>query len=359
MQSLGKNRQYSEKAKAIRILIVVLSLIFSLSCTYSNEVEPRENSKFETKYYQCEDGKVKVFSSELQKAYEIQLKEIGSIAISSTTQLAFLNALNFGDKVKAVPYEKFICDTSILRRLDQGSIYVCGTIEGISVEHMIANGIDTWFLESFEQLQHPKAKKAAAAGIQLIPFMDWKESHPLARAQWLVFTGKLLNRETQADSIFSQIQKDYLAQIDTIKKSTGPIVFAGASFRDNWYLPGGRSYIAQLIADAGGRYLFASDSNVASFEYSAELAYDAMQKADLWVASSNAKSIDELLKSDSRFDSLTCILNQSVFVNNKQLCPQGGNTYYSVGVLDPARILNDFRLIFEGKEGMHYFNKLN
>ena len=53
------------------------------------------------------------------------------------------------------------------------------------------------------------------------------------------------------------------------KAKTAAGVF-GLWFRGTWYVPGGRSYMASLYADAGARYFYAGDSHTGSLPLSFE-----------------------------------------------------------------------------------------
>ena len=50
-----------------------------------------------------------------------------------------------------------------------------------------------------------------------------------------------------------------------------------------WYVPGGQSYVARVIADAGGRYVWADDVHAGSVPMELERMLQRCANADVWV----------------------------------------------------------------------------
>lgn len=107
------------------------------------------------------------------------------------------------------------------------------------------------------------------AGWLVVPCLDWLETSPLGRAEWMRFYGRLLGRGERADSLFAVVERGYLEAVTDaarrVRAAGGrrPWVLAGlpsGGFRGgrpsgDWWVPGGGSYRARLIEDAGGAYL--------------------------------------------------------------------------------------------------------
>ena len=64
-------------------------------------------------------------------------------------------------------------------------------------------------------------------------------------------------------------------------------------------MPGGKSYMAGLLADAGADYHYANDTTKGSLPLNFEVALNNFRHADIWIGSS-ANSIAELLNIDER-----------------------------------------------------------
>ncbi|MEI8346922.1 MAG: hypothetical protein WCG27_05615 [Pseudomonadota bacterium] len=65
---------------------------------------------------------------------------------------------------------------------------------------ILANGGPTISLEGLD--------RAATFGLTIVPFLDYQEKTPLARAEWLKLIGILLDKEKEAEKIFSVIEKN-------------------------------------------------------------------------------------------------------------------------------------------------------
>ena len=85
---------------------------------------------------------------------------------------------------------------------------------------------------------------------------DYMETSALGRAEWMKFYGMLFGAEREADSLFANVElrynglkaiarKSVTRQSILIDKVNGPV----------WYVPGGKSTIGQIIADANADYI--------------------------------------------------------------------------------------------------------
>jgi iron complex transport system substrate-binding protein len=111
-------------------------------------------------------------------------------------------------------------------------------------------------------------------------------------------------------------------------------------------MPGGNSYAAKLLADAGAAYLWADDTSTGSMQLSFEEVLDRARDADIWVNPGSWKSLGEGLAQDERFAQFAAFQNGKVFNNNKRLNANGGNDYWETGVTNPDLVLADLIAIF-------------
>ena len=89
------------------------------------------------------------------------------------------------------------------------------------------------------------------------------------------------NRETEAERVFSQMESSYnsIAKIASQAKNK-PTVFSGFDSRGTWYIPGGDSYAAKFIADAGGDYIWKNDRTTGSINLSFEQVFVGVASID-------------------------------------------------------------------------------
>ncbi len=142
---------------------------------------------------------------------------------------------------------------------------------------------------------------------------------------------------------------------------TKPAVFTEVKFGDTWYMPGGRSFMAQIIADAGGEYLWSGNQQVGSLPLSFEQVYSKASQAEYWINLSAVKSRDELIALDSRYSGFRAFREGRLYNNTRVVNELGYSAYWESGMYHPERILSDLRLIFSGDStvSMFYYKKLN
>jgi iron complex transport system substrate-binding protein len=124
-----------------------------------------------------------------------------------------------------------------------------------------------------------------------------------------------------------------------------PTVFANTPFGDSWFMPGGQSYLGQLLADAGATYLWADDASTGSIPLDFETVFDQAADADFWV-NTYQTTVADLLATDERFGDFAALENGGVYTNNARINANGGSDYYESGVANPDVILADLIRIF-------------
>lgn len=207
--------------------------------------------------------------------------------------------------------------------------------------------------------------KLAQTKIPVVISLDHKEETPLARAEWIKFFAAFVNKESLADSIFKAVEKNYthLTSIAQTAESI-PTVFNDIKYSDVWYMPGGKSYVAQLLNDAHTNYLWKEDTQFGSIPLSFEQVYTKAKDAEYWINVSTLKTKKELLKFDSRYEEFTAFKNNKVFNNTKYTNRHGYSTYWETGMIFPDRILSDLILIFHPelktqiKNELYYYEQL-
>jgi iron complex transport system substrate-binding protein len=118
-------------------------------------------------------------------------------------------------------------------------------------------------------------------------------------------------------------------------------LMVGENFRGTWYVPGGRSYMAQLFRDAGASYLFENDTTSGSISLNLERVLRDMGHCDIWVGA-DASSLADLAAQDARYTWFDAYKNKAVYSYNRCSTPQGGNDFWERGVAHPDLLLSDF-----------------
>lgn len=184
------------------------------------------------------------------------------------------------------------------------------------------------------------------AGLPVVVNADFLDTSPLGQAEWGKFIALFFNTEALAEETFAGVESRYqeLAAL-TAGAADKPTVLATTPFGDTWFLPGGRSYLAQLLADAGAAYLWADDESTGSLFLDFETVFDRAAGADFWVNTFQT-TLDDLLAADERFAEFAAVQKGNVYTNNARQSAGGGSDYYEAGQANPDIILADLIRIF-------------
>lgn len=111
-------------------------------------------------------------------------------------------------------------------------------------------------------------------------------------------------------------------------------------------MPSMASYVAQLVTDAGGDYIYKKNTGNASVPIDLEEAYQLTSDADMWLNVGMANTLDELKASCPKFTDTRCFRNGYIYNNNVRTNPAGSNDYYESAVVNPDLVLRDLVKIF-------------
>ena len=141
------------------------------------------------------------------------------------------------------------------------------------------------------------------AGVPVVANTEWLESTALGRAEWLKYMALFVNEERKATALFDAMNGRYQtlrARATALPASNRPLVMTGIAINGAFHIAGGRSYVAALIADAGGRYVWAdnADSGAPTVDLEAQLRRAA--NADIWINGGGWKNLAAMLDEEPR-----------------------------------------------------------
>ena len=175
----------------------------------------------------------------------------------------------------------FSADDPITARLASGNITDIGSSMAPTIEKVVDLHPDAILLSPMDGAGTGRVE---SLGIPLIFMADYMEPTPLGRASWITLIGALYGRSDDADAILAAVKNDYkLLKQDAAKAKHHPTVFTERPFSGVWYVPGGASYMARMIADAGGRYAWSDDTSTGSLPLSEEAVIGKASDADIWL----------------------------------------------------------------------------
>lgn len=266
------------------------------------------------------------------------------IVCMSSTHIAMLDALGESDKIVGVSGKQYVSNELIK---GNKSILDVGYEGHMDYEALAAVKPDLIILFSVNGVSslEPKLREM---GIPFLYIGDYLEEDPLGKAEWIIPIAEVLGKREKGVEKFKEIStryeetKDILSKVDLIK----PKVMVNAPFADAWFMPSSQSYIARLINDAGGEYIYDKNTGNASLPIDMEEALRLVSKSDFWINIGTIRNLEELKLSFPKFMETECVKEGNVFNNNKIINIGGGNDCYESGVMHPDLILMDLISIF-------------
>lgn len=282
------------------------------------------------------------------------------IVAMSSTHIAMLNAIGEAGRVVGVSGIDYISNPVIAANRD--SIGDVGYEGNINYELLISLDPDLVLLYGVNGASSMEGKLNELG----IPFMyvgDYLEESPLGKAEWMVALSEVVGKRNAGEQFFGGIPVRY----NDLKKRVAdtvldaPSVMLNTPYGDSWFMPSTESYVARLVKDAGGDYIYKKNTGNASLPIDLEEAYKLTSEADMWLNVGMANSLDELRTSCPKFSDTRCFRNGSVWNNNLKTNVAGGNDYYESAVVNPDILLRDLVKIFHPElveEDFVYYKQL-
>lgn len=282
---------------------------------------------------------------------------VSNALVYSSVHTSLMRELGAFEALKGITDAQYFNDEAIARGIDSGNITDCGSSTSPSVEKVIAMRPDAILLSPYQDANYGQVTKLK---IPLIECADYMETTPLGRAEWIKFYGELFDRRAQADSIFAAVEKEYSAVSERISKLGGkrPVVLTESVISGVWNVPGGKSYMARLIEDAGGNYPWSDDNSTGSLSLDFNQVLAKAKKADIWLVKSfNIKTYRDLTGSYALNDKFDAFAARHVWV-----CDTQNSHFFDNFPFHPERLLKEYAKIFHpddfGEVEMQFFKPM-
>ena len=273
----------------------------------------------------------------------------------------------------------------------QNSIVDCGSSMAPDIERIIALKPEAILVSPFENSGgYGKLDKLR---IPLIEAADYMESSPLGRAEWMKFYGMLFGKdknisttaaveasmtaagkaseaaagkaseatagkaseatlpascELRADSLFAQIEKEYLnLKAEAGKLPKGLSILTERKTGGVWYVPGGQSTIGILLKDANARYIFSDDKHSGSLPMSPEQILAKGKQVDVWAFKyfgGAPLSQVQLLQEYDGYKALAAFSRGNIYQVDTSTVP-----YFELTSFHPELLLREFIILAHGE----------
>jgi iron complex transport system substrate-binding protein len=264
------------------------------------------------------------------------------LIVYSAVHAALLTELGYADAIVGVADAEYIKTPEIRERLADGRIVNIGSSMEPSLEKIIALKPDAVLLSPFQNAGHGIVDKA---GVPVIECADYMETTPLGRAEWSKFYAMLVEGISDSNNaIFNQTAQRYkqLAQKAATFKEK-PSVITEMQDRGTWTVPGGDSYAARLLTDAGAVYPFSDQRSTGSIPMSYEKVVVAATNVDFWLVKSYGHDItlEDIAKNQQFNTKIKAYSHNGIYNSNTMEV-----NLYEETPFHPDRLLADYVAIF-------------
>lgn len=241
---------------------------------------------------------------------------IGSIAAGSTTHVPFICALGCERTITACVHMGQVRIPAFLEHVRHSPVKEIATADGLDREALAVLKPEVLFGYPFGR---GEGRALEGLGITTIEVSEYLEEHPLGRAEWLRFFGAFFRQERKADSLFAGIRERYeRLRVDT-SGTDRPTVLFGSVWNGQWWVPPGNSYMARLIADAGGRYVFADRKGDGNIAVDMETMITVGSRADHWgmiAQITDGATEEDFTHGDARLEMFRSVREHHLFLGN-------------------------------------------
>jgi len=265
---------------------------------------------------------------------------VDNVAITSVTQIEFLNLIGELNSIKASCSPELIYNEELKSLYQSGGLTSLGDAFHLNTEQLIALNSDVVFATLYNQSS--VQQQLADAGIaRMVYDNEWTESSPLARAEWIKFIAAFYGKLDIADSLFAELDSSY-QQTSLLPASVAQpkSILVGGNYRGTWYMPGGQSYMGTLLKDAHADYKYANDTTTGSLSLNFETVLHEFSGVEVWL-NAPAKTLGEMKSMDERHSLFAPFSSGEVYGFYNRLTDTGANDFWESGVAHPDIILKD------------------
>lgn len=267
---------------------------------------------------------------------------IESFVSLSTTYLPFLEQIDALSSLVAVDSGAYIYNPDVQTWLQAGAVAEVGSGAVINVERLVDLNPDLIMTSASGFAEYDSHPQLLEAGLKVVINSDYLEQNPLGRAEWGKFIAAFFDKEAEAARLFDEMVVRYEeAKTAASLSATRFTVFTNTAYEGTWYMPGGESYIANLLADAGADYVFKDIEGSGAQPLDFEVVLERAKDADYWINVGAVTDLSALAAMDARYADFKAFQDGNVYTYSKRVNELGAVDYFESGTAMPDVILMD------------------
>jgi iron complex transport system substrate-binding protein len=328
-----------------RILLLIAFLALT-ACKREQKKSPSETVSISNHVkLKEESGNVHIQSGNFSYDFKQHQLPFKKIILLNASMAGYISELEAENLVIGVASPEYIYSDKIQSLLKQGKIQNVGNEQKYDVEKILSLKPDAIFTNHIASFDNTY-KLLKDNGIQVVFLDEYMEQKPLEKSAYLKLFGKLFGKEKVAIAKYDEIEKNYnqLKQM-ALKGKDRPTVLANEMYGDIWYLPGGKTSVANFISDANANYILKNNTEEKAVTMSFEEVFAKAGHVQYWINAGNHISKKEMLGMNPVYSKLNVFNKGKIYViTGKEKAK--ANDFFESGVVRSDLVLKDYIKIF-------------
>lgn len=328
-----------------RILLLIAFLALT-SCKREQKNSPSESGSISNLVqYNEKDDVLHLKSGNFTYDFKQNQIPFKKIILLNASMAGYISELEAQNLVIGVSSPEYIYSEKIQNLIREGKIQNVGNEQKYDVEKILSlkpDAIFTNHISSFDNTYQLLKNN----GIQIIFLDEYMEQKPLEKTAYLKLFGKLIGKDQEAVKKYEEIVKNYndLKQL-ALKAKDKPTVLANEMYGNVWYLPGGKTSVANYISDANANYILSNNTDEKAVTMSFEEVFAKSNHVNIWVNAGNHASKKKMLGMNGFYGKLNVFNKGKIYaITGKEKAY--ANDIFESGLVRADLMLKDYIKIF-------------
>lgn len=330
----------------LKILKFVCFLLLLAACKQSPErISQVNGSAISPRVSLADQGNiVELKSGKHQYSFLKNKLPLKKVVLLNASLAGYFTELGLEDRIAGVSSPEYLYSPKLKALIGSKKIADIGNEQKYDVEQIIAlkpDAIFTNYIEAFENTYQILRKYT-----RVIFLDEYLEQQPLDKARYLLVFGRLFNREKEARAKFSEIEGNYRQLAwEASKIQKKPTVIANEMYGNQWFMPGGKTQLANYLRDAGASYILKDTSEEKAVPMSFEEVMAYGKTADFWVNAGNHLTRTEMSAINGNYQAVSAFQKGRVYSVSGRANGRA-NDFFESGNIRADLVLQDYVRIF-------------
>lgn len=336
-----------------RVFLLSILFLFVISCKKKIDKESMQQITISSRVNYIENPENLILNSgKFKNIIPNKNLPFKTAMLLNSSLIGYFTELGLEEKITGVSSPEYIFSEKIHKLISENKIQNIGNEQKYNIEKILANKPDvifTNYVPNFENTYDILKKN----GIEVIYLDEFLEQNPLEKSKYLLLFGKLFEKEKASENAYKKIEENYNKIKDiSANINNKPNILCNEMYGGQWFLPGGNSFVAKLINDAGGNYILKYSKESGSVPMSFEEVFVKSKNVDFWINISPHQDKKELLTINPNYSKMQVFNSGKLYmINNRE--KDNSNDYFESGVVRCDLVLRDYFKIFHPENNVY------